>query len=137
MKAMEIPCNTSQKEGFFLCGKILDLRSLCGFQTCCNLRLFCPPLDMVKFYPSLQSPPFETHFNPLSSTAWRYHEHLSASSVPVICCKNNSILKYVLVGGISANMHSWLYSWMTYWQKCCYHPSCIKKEEKKYKRMEN
>ena len=30
---------------------------------------FFPPLDLVKFYPSLPFPPFDTHFNPLSSTA--------------------------------------------------------------------
>ena len=33
-----------------------------------KFTLFFPPLDLVKFHPSLPFPPFETHVNPLSST---------------------------------------------------------------------
>ena len=41
---------------------------LSRYQTSCNFTRFSPPLDLVKFYPSLPSPPFEIYFNPLSST---------------------------------------------------------------------
>ena len=38
---------------------------LFGFATCHNLRIFFPSFDLVKFYPSLPFPPFETHVTPL------------------------------------------------------------------------
>ena len=48
-------------------------KNLCFMHFCYDFKLFeftrfFPPLDLNKFYPSLPFPPFETYFNPLSST---------------------------------------------------------------------
>ena len=67
-QGLEIPCSNSQKEG-----KELFLINLSYTQFCPNFKLvvishFFPPPNLAKFYPFLQSPPIEIHFNPLSST---------------------------------------------------------------------
>ena len=66
---MSISCNTSQKAKYFF----LFFINLCFTHFCRNFKLFeftrfFPPFDLVKYYPFLPFPPFETHFNPLSST---------------------------------------------------------------------
>ena len=65
---MEILCNTPQNEGKDLFGKIYDKGSFVPISNLSEFTRYFPPLDLVKFFPSLPSPPFETHFNPLSST---------------------------------------------------------------------
>ena len=71
---MSISCKTSEKEGKetilskFMLNKIFDNFKLVV------IYAFFPPLDLVKFYPSLTFPSFETNLNSLSSTEeYRYY----------------------------------------------------------------
>ena len=49
-------------------GKYLCFTPFCRDFKQFEFTHFFPPLDLVKFYPSLLFPPFETRFNPSSST---------------------------------------------------------------------
>ena len=65
---MEMLFYTPQKEGQDFYGKIYDLRSFVLISNLSQFMRYFPPLALFKFYLSLPSPPFETHFDPLSST---------------------------------------------------------------------
>ena len=80
MKAMKILCNIHQKEGKDFLGEIYDLRSFVPISNLSEFTHYFPPLNLVKFNPSLPSPPFETHFNSLSSTA------SSPSAITILQC---------------------------------------------------
>ena len=70
---------------------------------------FSPPLDLVKFYPSLPFPPFETHFNPLSSTA--VYKSFQNKVIIQIVFKHINLIQMVLVGVSKCQMVSGGIKW--------------------------
>ena len=97
-------CNTLQKKGnLFLLKKSMIYTVFSKFQTCHNLHFFPPPLDLVKFYPSIPSPPFETHFNPFSSTVPQYAQQDAAADLdldPSMISREDQKLIYFFVVAI-------------------------------------
>ena len=59
---------TQRTKSFFFFFNIYAM--LLQFQSCCNLCIFFPPLDLVRFYPSLPFPPFETNFTLCHPLLW-------------------------------------------------------------------